>query len=193
MSMAKYQSNNMKKGFTLIEIMVSISIFLVVMTISMGSIISIFDANRKAQTMRTTMGNLNSTVEAMAREMRFGRTYHCVASGSPAIPPTPQNCPSGGEGMSFVGSDNINIGYRKSVHSETGTGNIEKRVGSTGYLPVTAPEIIIEELRFYTLGAIPGDSLQPRVLIIVQGYAGTGANRTDFALQTLVSQRLLDI
>jgi prepilin-type N-terminal cleavage/methylation domain-containing protein len=179
----------MNRGFTLIEIMVSITIFLVVLTVSMGAVLNIFESNRKAQAMRTIMGNLNFAVESMAREMRFGTNYHCLSSGQPPVPSTPLVCTNGGSIIGFIAMDGTStVTYRKSVSSGT-NGNIEKRVNNGTYGAVTAPELIIEDLRFYVTGAgVPG--LQPKVLITVKGYSGTGKSRTDFSLQTLVSQRI---
>ena len=51
-------SNKIKnKGFTLIEIMVSVSIVLVIMVIVSGSILSIFTANQKSKNLRSVMDN----------------------------------------------------------------------------------------------------------------------------------------
>lgn len=174
----------MKKGFTLIELMVAVSIFIIVMTISMGSIISVFDANRKSRSLKTVLNNLNLTVESMSKEMRFGKNYHCGSSG---ILTVPQNCPSGDIFISFLSSDNVQITYRLLNQA------IEKEVGGGGYIAVTAPEIIIDDLIFYTLGAGTSDTLQPKVLMRIKSHAGTGKGRSDFILQTLVSQRFFDI
>lgn len=173
----------MKKGFTLIELMTAISIFIIVMTISMGSILSVFDANRKSRSLKTVLSNLNLAVESMSKEMRFGKNYHC---GSGTVT-TPQNCPEGDTLMSFLSSDGVQLTYRLN-----GTA-IEKQINSEGYMAVTAPEIIIDGFTFYTLGAGTGNLLQPKVIIIIKSHAGTGKGRSDFTLQTLVSQRVLDI
>ena len=172
-----------QKGFTLIELMVAVSIFIVVMTISMGSIISVFDANRKSRSLKTVLNNLNLAVESMSKEMRFGKNYHC-GSGTVTIP---QNCPSGDTLMSFLSSDNVQITYR--LNSEA----IEKQVGSGDYIAVTAPEIIIDDLTFYTLGAGASNTLQPKVIVRIKSHAGTNRGRSDLNLQTLISQRALDI
>ena len=58
---------------------------------------------------------------------------------------------------------------------------------------ITSPEIVIEDLRFFVQGSEEGDGLQPKVLVIVKGTAGTTQkSSTTFSLQTLVSQRLRD-
>lgn len=174
---------NFQKGFTLIELMTALSIFAVVMTISMGSILGIFDANRKSRSIRAVMTNLNLAVESMSKEMRYGKKYHC-GSGTVTVA---QNCPAGDTLMSFLSSDAVQVTYRLN-----GTA-LEKQVGSAGFTPVTAPEVLIDGLTFYTLGAGTDNSLQPKVLIKIQGHAGTAKNRSDFTVETLVSQRALDI
>lgn len=173
----------MKKGFTLIELMTAITIFTVVMTVSMGSIIGIFDANRKSRSLKTVMNNLNLAVESMAKEMRFGKNFHC-GSGSVTIP---QNCSSGGTLMSFLSSDDVQVTYKFSGQV------IEKEAAGGGFAAVTAPDTIIDDMTFYTLGAGTTDTLQPKIIIIIKSHSGTGKSRTDFTLETLVSQRVLDI
>jgi hypothetical protein len=134
--------------------------------------------------MRTVMSNLNISVEAMSREMRYGKTYHCD-SGLPLT--TPVNCGSGSNFISFFSSDGQQMVYRQA-------GNVvEKSIdGGNTYTAVTAPEAVIDSLTFYTTGAGLGDGLQPKALIKLIGHAGAGTNRTDFKLETLVSQRALD-
>ncbi|KKT66972.1 MAG: hypothetical protein UW61_C0019G0002 [Candidatus Curtissbacteria bacterium GW2011_GWC1_44_33] len=173
----------MRRGFTLVELMVAMSIFIIVMTISMGSILGVFDANRKSRSLKIVLNNLNLAVESMSKEMRFGKNYHC-GSGTVTVP---QNCPGGDTLMSFLSSDNIQITYR--LNNQT----IEKKLDNGDYIAVTAPEIVIDNLTFYTVGAGASNTLQPKVIIKIQSHAGLGADRSDFTLQTLVSQRVLDI
>jgi len=168
----------------LIELMTAVSIFAIVMVISMGSIIGIFDANRKSRALKAVMGNLNLTIESMSKEMRFGRNYHCGSSGQPT---SPQNCPSGDTSVSFLSSEDEQITYRLSGQS------IEKKTGTGDYIAVTAPEIAVDSLDFFTLGAGAGDAVQPKVLMKIKAHAGSNRGRTDMTLQTLVSQRVPDL
>lgn len=173
----------MKKGFTLIELMVAISIFIIIMTISMGSILGVFDANRRSRSLKTVLSNLNLAVESMSKEIRFGQNYHC-GSGTMTVP---QNCPGGDTLMSFLSSDNVQITYRLNNQA------IEKLSGTGSYIRITAPEIAVDSLTFYTFGAETSDTLQPKVLMKIKSHSGTGKGRSDFTIQTLVSQRRLDI
>lgn len=170
------------RGFTLIELMTALTIFTVVMTISIGSILGIFDANRKSRSMKTVMNNLNLAMESMSKEMRYGRNYHCGGGSITA----PQNCSSGDTSVSFLSSDNVQITYSLAGSA------IEKRSGSGNFIPVTAPEVVIDDLDFYVLGAGTDNSLHPKVVIKVSGHAGEGRGRSDFVIQTLVSQRALE-
>ena len=179
----KKTEKNPKSGFTLIELMTAVSIFAIIMTISMGSILGIFDANRKSRSIKTVMNNLNLAIESMSKEMRYGKNYHC---GSGTVT-TPQNCASGDTLMSFFSSEDEQITYRL-----TGTA-LEKQVDNGSFISVTAPEVVIDSLSFYTLGAGLVDTLQPKVIIKVKGHAGGTKGRSDFTLETLVSQRALDI
>lgn len=169
------------KGFTLIELIVSITIFSIIMTVSIGSILGIFDSNRKSRSLKTVMTNLNLAVESMSREMRFGKNYHCGA-GTLTIP---QNCASGGTLVSFLSTDGVQVTYRF-----VGTA-LEREVAGGGFQAVTAPEVVIDDLDFYTLGA-GTDGLQPKVIIKIKSHAGSGKSRSDFTLQTLVTQRPID-
>lgn len=174
-----------QKGFTLIELMVAVSIFIVVMTISMGSIISVFDANRKSRSLKTVLNNLNLAVESMSKEMRFGKNYHCGSvndTGTSAL-----DCSGGNVRVNFLSSGGVQISYRFIGAT------IEKQVGSGDYIAVTAPEIVIDDLVFYARGAGNSDFLQPKVLVKIKSHTGTGTGQSDFTLQTLVSQRTLDI
>ena len=177
----------MKKGFTLIEMMTAVSVFLVVMTISMGAILGIFDANRKSESAKTVMDNLNFAVETMSREIRFGKNYHCGSGGNIS---SPQDCLVSGQSfISFLSSDGIQTVYRLN-----GT-TIEKSVdGGNTYIAVTAPEIKINSLTFFVVGSNPPpDTLQPKVIIKISGTAGAKSNTTtSFTLETMASQRLID-
>jgi type II secretory pathway pseudopilin PulG len=172
------------EGFTLIEMMTSVTIFMVIMTISMGAILGIFDANNKVGSVKTVMDNLNFAVETMTREIRFGRNYHC-GSGAPLT--APQNCLAGDTFISFLSNDGF-----QTVYQLNGT-SLEKSIdGGTTYNTVTAAEINIQNLKFYVIGAT-FDNLQPKVLIKINGKAGAKVKTSsDFTLQSTVSQRRLD-
>lgn len=185
---------NKNKGFTLVELMVSVSIFTVVMFISMGSILTVFDSSRKSQNLRAVMDNLNFTLEAMTRTIRFGKNYHCDASLG--VLTSPRDCNFSAGASSFSVLDYLD----RQVTYELESGRIVRSVstinsGAPYYL--TSSDVTIEEMKFYVFGsplyAGGADLFQPQVTIVMSGYAGSKAStRSRFTLQTTVSQRMFD-
>jgi prepilin-type N-terminal cleavage/methylation domain-containing protein len=175
---------NDQRGFTLVELMTSLSIFALVVTVSLGAILGVFAANRKSRALKTVVSNLNLAVEDMSKEMRYGRNYHC-GSGTVTLP---QDCPGGDTSVSFLSSDNLQVSYRLN-----GT-TFEKQLGISGeWLPVVSADVVIDSLNFYVTGSTDADSSQPKTLVNFKGHVGSGQGRSDFALETVISQRALDV
>ena len=190
------KKNISKKGFTLVEIMVSVSLFAVVMTISVGALLSLIDANRKAQALNSVINNLNFAMENMSRNFRIGSNYHCSSLAS--VPPnsdTPQDCPSGGVLVAFEGYSGDNEDSTDQIFYRFVDSHIEKSTdGGATFISITASEVVIDEMKFYVIGAPLGDNIQPRITMIAKGTVSFGSgSETSFNLQTTVSQRLLDL
>lgn len=191
MMLRSFQKMNTKKGFTLIEIMVSLSVFIIIMTVSLGSILSILNSSEKSQTKKTAMDNLNFALESMSRTIRFGTNFYCGTTASaPPNPPEVNDCAAGGTSFSVRDSNGALI-----VYSLSG-GKIMKSVNNGTANAVTSGEITITRLTFYVFGSSlwPADLIQPRVIMSLSGTVGTKtATRSTFNLETTVSQRKLDI
>lgn len=80
----KNQKN--QDGFTLLESMVAIAVFSIVMVIGISALLSVNDVNRKSQSQRTIMDNLNFVMEDMARNFKLGSYFHCVIDSDPFSP-----------------------------------------------------------------------------------------------------------
>lgn len=182
------KSNKSKKGFTLVEILISVSLFTVIVTISMGALLSIFDANRKTQSLKTVMDNLNLALEDMSRTVRFAEHYHCGNTGTLG---NPRDCENGD---SFLA---VTFEGRTVVYRQNGSAIQRSNDGGLTYANVNSSDTVIENLKFYVFGTQPGpgDVDQPYVLAVIKGYAGSPGKprtRSDFSIQTLMSQRALD-
>ncbi len=190
--------------------MVSVTIFIVVMTIALGSLLSISAAERKAEALKTVMNNLNFGLESMSRAIRTGITYHCGETGTIDVP---LNCPdqvNGDDYFAFeaIGGDINNSGDQVVYYFEPTAGNcgsshiggcIMRSVTSGGNpVPITAPEVNITSLTFFVVGAVASfdgedPPVQPKVVITLTGQIAAGASQpTRFNLQTAVTQRLYD-
>jgi prepilin-type N-terminal cleavage/methylation domain-containing protein len=185
------------KGFTLIEVMVSTAIFSVVMIIALGALLAMSESDRKAQTLKSVINNLNFSVDAMSRAIRTGDGYACAVSG---------NCNSlnPSSKFSFVDSNNKNVSYclssdstsclSPSTHVCSGsTCSILRSYDGGPFLPLTSKEVNISNLEFFLVGALRTDTLQPRVTILLSGTVKVSASqKSDFNLQTSVTQRIYD-
>ncbi len=183
-------TNKKNKGFTLIEIIVSIGVFTFIMFISIGAIYSIFDANRKSQNTRAIIDNLNYTLESMTRTIRFGHTYHCdISQGAND---EARDCASGASSMAVIVP-----GYIRPFLFRLQGGSIQRSLNVGAFWQsLTGPDVTITNLTFRVFGSPKysnGDMLQPQVIIVVSGYVGTKAtSRTTFTIQTTISQRSVD-
>lgn len=187
-------------GFTLIEMMVAVSIFSIVALISTSSILAIVDANRKAQSLKSVVNNLHFTMETISRNIRVGRTYSCRNSipGGTSIR-VANDCLSGGSVLALepqFGDPADDADQLIYIYKEAEEGIFRQRGndGSTEPLLLTAPEVHIQYMRFYVDGAqLNNDGVQPRVRIIAKGFAEIGRARSEFSLQTTVTQRIFDL
>jgi prepilin-type N-terminal cleavage/methylation domain-containing protein len=183
---------NYKRGFTLIEFIVAIGLFVVAIYMGFGAIISLFDSNNKSQTIFSSIGNLNYSIESLTRDIRFADVYHCGSAGTLS---SPADC-SGGETSLAVTTGGVTTVYRFS-----GT-QIEKSINGGVYTPVTGGDITLSYARFYVVGSAPasaavgtpGRDLQPYVVLVLKGNSGNkSSSQTDFDIETLVSQKKLDL
>jgi len=179
----------MKKtgGFTLIEIMISLTLFTAIMIIIISTLISINDANNKAQDIRSVVDNLHFALENVSRSLRTGSAYYCADNLS-SFPGGTLDCETiGGNSIAFIDSKSNQVIYTLD------DGQIKKSINGGVFLDITSSEIDIENLTFYVEGSRSVDGAQPRVLLTVKGSAEFKKGlTTEFNLQTTISQRIVD-
>jgi prepilin-type N-terminal cleavage/methylation domain-containing protein len=191
-----------KNGFTLIELLVSVAIFSIVMTMALGALLSLSVADRKAETLKSGVDNLTFALDSMSRAMRTGQNYDCGNQASTA----PTNCsPTGANYFTFLSSNSVQTYYQLDL-AQDGTskcgqtqlpyGCIERKLTSSGaWTPVTSPDIVIQNVGnlFHTVGAIAGDSIQPKVVITINALVPvTATQNTAVHMQVSVTQRIYD-
>lgn len=184
------------KGFTLIEVIISISIFIVVMVVSATAMLAVVSANRKAHAQKSIMDNISFALETISRSARFGSEYSCAAN-----PANTTNCVTT-PGSMFRFKDQYGTYQLYTLTNGRVTVRKHTVLASLAAAPIqyiTAPEAVITSLAFRVDGALAGrDSLvpdyQPWAIILLTGYSGTTPKtRTDFYLETAISQRKYDI
>jgi len=186
MTKNKIQKN---KGFTLIEMMVAVSLFVIVALIVSGVLIQLSAAYKKAQAMRLLMDNLNFALEKMNLEIREGTKIYSIDNDNAV-----EYYELGDTGtkycysLSQLGEDNRQTLAKCTTDcpcSET----------SSDVKDMLSPEISLEHLNFKISSVDAGGGLnrQAKVLISVKGQATVRANQTtEFMIQTSASQRTPD-
>jgi prepilin-type N-terminal cleavage/methylation domain-containing protein len=196
------------KGFTLIEMLVSVAIFSTVMTMALGALLALSVADRKAETLKSGIDNLTFALDSMSRSIRTGQNYHCGAGG---VATTPQDCYASGIGntyLTFLASNGVQTYYQLD-NAQDGTslcgqtllpyGCIERKLGAGGaWIPITSPDLVILSTGylFKVVGSLPsstGDTVQPKVVITVSATVPVSATQnTAVHMQTAVTQRIYD-
>lgn len=165
------------KGFSLIEILISLAVFAVVITAGSAAVISIIDANQKAQALNSIMTNMHTALEGMARDIRTMQTYES----------------SNGSDITYVDDRGARIRYELRTETDRpDVGVIYKVFPGTSLQsePITSSEIDIDSLQFIPVTA---GNRQPIVHIRISGKAGTQVGTAaSFRLQTAVTQRVID-
>lgn len=189
------------KGFTLIEIMVATSIFMVIMLIALGALISSSDTAKKSQALRSAMDNVNFAMESMTRSLRMGTDYTCVISGdSISIPAAANaNCPLGGGAIVFTPADHIagsplrNAAYTLNPRGD-GTFVLRRctpniSTNTTECTDMVSRDVDVQTLKFFVNGTDLSDQIQPSVYITIKGTVTVKGTPNAFAIQTMASQR----
>jgi len=172
-----------KSGFTLIEMLVAISVFSIIMTIVLGAILSLDYVQKRTASIRAVQDNLSYALGIMSREIRTGRNYLVYNdSGYDGI--EFENAQGGTVIYAFtndIGSPDV---YRNRVLRDD-QGN-----APAVWIPVTDEKVTIDYLNFDIRDSFPND--QPLVIIKLGGSMGSGKTASDLELQTTVSQRIPD-
>jgi type II secretory pathway pseudopilin PulG len=183
-------------GFSIVELLVAVTLFSVIMVASVGSVLAVIDANRRAQTAKSVMNNLTFVMDHMSRNIQIGDTYTCGSLTQS------QDCRDGGtvvffnEAFGELNPSELQLGYKFEPSQQAVLFSVDE---GANWVRLTAPEVVVEDARFYLIGSprtsSPGnDTDQPRMHIVMRGFVEINSQvRTDFSLQTTVTQRLLDI
>jgi prepilin-type N-terminal cleavage/methylation domain-containing protein len=177
--MRNYFSPN-KSGFTLIEVIVSLALFSVVITIAVGALLILIASNRQLQNEQSVLSNLSFALDSMTREIRTGSNYYCAARPNPnSGPPLRRifednrvlsdvdstfvgDCPAGNtsdhqyHGISFVEGGNSvtdGTGSKRIVYfHDQGEGKLYRRLSGEASESIVSDGIYLSDVDFYVTG-----------------------------------------
>ncbi|MCF7865388.1 MAG: type II secretion system GspH family protein [Candidatus Pacebacteria bacterium] len=205
-SLKRNKSKYSERGFTLIEMLVSVGLFSVVMLVSVAAILSIIGNNKKAQGINNVVNNLNFAIESMVRDMKTGYLYKCSYSW-PISQGIDNLCPSSTSPVDKVAFVSTLSGTPTAVEysfvapTTDGSGvytpgHIVKRTApSNNFVDLTSSsDVDIQSIKMYVSSPAPGAGTQPGIFLIISGKANILENEvTEFGLQTFISQRILNL
>lgn len=189
-----------KWGFTLVEMMVSLTLFTIVSTVAVGALLSIIGSNQKLVKQQTLISSAIASLDNMTREIRTGNYYNCQGAGyfnnnnQNSLAKNTNNCSTGATGLSVVdtrSSTGNRIGYyfaNDSLWRKKGNQTAEKLLPNDVLLDVSASRIYVTGAETLTAGS---NVEQPTVTIVMVLKA---TEETEpLTLQTTITQRSLDI
>ncbi|MBI2023791.1 type II secretion system protein [Candidatus Giovannonibacteria bacterium] len=186
----------MRRGFTLLEILISLGVFSIAVFIILTVLFSVSDAQKKTIAVQNAQDNLRYAFEAMTKEIRTGKVFHCGTGGSLT---SPQNCayPNGESSFTFRNSAGQVVTYQvisnQLVKSSNGTIPCDPDPNDvTDCQKITAIDLVlIDKMVFYADGTLGSDSAQSRVTIVLDGEVQDPRNigTAKINLQTTVSKR----
>jgi prepilin-type N-terminal cleavage/methylation domain-containing protein len=208
-----------KRGFTLIEMLVSVALFSVVMVMALGALLSLSTADRKAEALKSAVDNLNFALDSMSRSIRTGSGYKCGSiNGGDCVNP-------GNNYFYFTANNGVPTAYRlesPSVDSLTNVqtscgqtasvapmcgqttataGCLERSINGGSWAAITAPNVVIQDFSagngypFHVIGSAAGsaDNRQPIVIMTISGYTQVSTSQQGcFHVQSSVTQRIYD-
>lgn len=186
-----------QKGFTLIELMVATSIFMVVMLAATGALMVASNSAREAKALRQSMDNVNYAMDTISRSLRLGSGFYCTSTSVYLPVYTTQDCSSGGAAIVFIPANTTTPGqadtmYRLGSIGATTMHEIERCDKNGNCVALTSPTVDITDLKFIVKGSgatSTGDFNQPNVFIMISGQVYVKNQNVKFFLQTLASQR----
>ncbi len=211
-----------QSGFTLVEMIVSLAIFAIVVTVSVGALLVLVGTNQRLQGEQSVMTNISFALDSMTREIRTGSSYYCISSASASSLSSPFNpasdidtvfgssvldCANGNStnaryhGISFVeGGDSISGSDNRILYFyDTQEKKLYRRVGGGPAQSIISPEVNLANFDFFVTGTEnlqtsgAAATRQPTVTLYIRATENADGSGKQFDVQTTVTQRTLDV
>ncbi|HXF44001.1 MAG TPA: type II secretion system protein [Candidatus Paceibacterota bacterium] len=182
----KIQNSKLQAGFTLIELIVAMSVFIIAITIAVGGFVRALRTQRMANQMLSVNSNASLAIEQMAREIRTGYNF-----GLNNI--APGNCPAGQkEELAFTNSRANSVFYRGENGAVLRKECSGTDCSASSFEPLTASNVKLEKLCFVNTGNLDSGKDPWRITFFMKiGSANPGIVGESLDFQTTVAARIL--
>jgi len=181
-------------GFTIIELLVSMGVFVVLL----GIIVTIFINSLRSQqamvALMATNDNASLTLEQMSRELRTGTKFFIPTGPTPPLPCDsafiPPAVPDFGDTLAFCNANNKNVIYRFNTVPGATFQTIERRVDPNPFTPITGANVRVTNLRFELVHLGLSGIWPPRLTITLEvGSKHPRLQEVKTRIQTTISAR----
>ena len=171
----KFVASDRSKGFTLVELLVAMSLFLVTISIATGTFIQTLRGQRMTVAIISANNNASLTMEQMAREIRTGTGF---------------SIKDGDGDLQFTNARGEQVVY----HWDSVSKILNKSVNGGGsYKPLTADNVRVMRAEFILFNGDPANPFPPRVTVLLGvGAVGLPFTSSVINLQMTVSGRTLE-
>ena len=182
------QTKKSEKGFTMIEMVVSVGIFFIVIGMVSGIFLSTLRGQTRTLAYQELLDQTGYTIEYMGRSIRMAvkaTDNSCISDGFNFK----KTSTGGGGGIKFIDYDNNCIEF----YLDSSVNQLKKKKNSDPALDLTSPSIEIVSFKIGPDSSWEGTSKeQPRVTMFIEAK-GTRAERPEYRpiikIQTTISQR----
>lgn len=164
--------SNKKKGFTLIEVLVSVFIFTMVIIVISQIYIAVLQTERVAYALLNSENNIRNNLEMIARSIRVGKNF-TVSENNTAI--------------SF---DYFSEGsWEEMEYRFNGNENNLEKLADGRFFSLFDPQINVNYIRFYVQDS--GSKSQKTIIIILEASTEVNKQEYTFNIQTSITPRSL--
>ena len=210
-----------QSGFTLIEMIVSLALFSVVVTVAVGALLMLVGTNEDLQGEQSVMTNLSFVLDSMTREIRTGTRYYCLSSDNfntfipggslEGLDENTRDCENGSNnsvrfhGVAFIEAGNSITGASASrimYFYDRTQQQLYRQVGNSAPQSIVSTGLAIIDANMFVTGSeavniadTTPNTTQPTVTIHIEAIdlLDTGPDPKSYFVQTTVTQRALDI
>jgi prepilin-type N-terminal cleavage/methylation domain-containing protein len=173
-----------ESGFTVVELLVAISIFVVFLGIAFGVFVQAVKGQRELTRFFAVQNNAALVLEQVMREVRTG--YWFCDGSHPSGTGLPLPCESDADSLTFVNHGGQTVTYALD------NGAVVRSEGSAPAVALTSDVVRVSNLRFLVT-QMNDKCAPPRITIALEvGLAGAG-NVAPIPLETSVASRVLPI
>jgi prepilin-type N-terminal cleavage/methylation domain-containing protein len=185
-------------GFTLVEMIVAMGLFVIVAYVASMALLGLVNANRQVRSRQLVVDNLGFVIENLVRDIRTSYAYHC---GDPSGDlSSPRDCTIGDPYNNFIAlttdtpnSRGAGVGLSYQFETVNGKGVIAESVNGGPLQPITLDQVDIQQLHFVVNGSAPNDGISSRATLVLRAIVGEGTkSQAEYDIQTSVSQRKKD-